>query len=100
MVSLMRSARGGNMEQLKEKSKAFQFLAPLHKEATRLAEAMTEARAAAEEEVRLRTHSEAIWTPERLNAEAKLILKDKMLIVVSNREPYMHIHNGEGDRNA
>jgi len=55
---------------------------------------MTEARAVAEEEVKLRTHGEAIWTPSRLNAEAKLILKNRMLIVVSNREPYMHIYEG------
>jgi len=93
MVNWMKSARVGNIEQLKQ-TFSFRFLAPLHTEATRLAEAMTEARAAAEEEVKLRTHGEAIWTPVRLNAEAKLILKNRMLIVVSNREPYMHIHDG------
>lgn len=89
----MKSARVGNIEQLKQ-TFSFRFLAPLHTEATRLAEAMTEARAAAEEEVKLRTFGEAIWTPIRLNAEAKLILKNRMLIVVSNREPYMHINDG------
>jgi len=93
MVNWMKSTRVGNAETLKQ-TFSLRFLAPLHTEATRLAEAMTEARAAAEEEVKLRTHGEAIWTPGRLNAEAKLILKERMLIVVSNREPYMHIHDG------
>jgi len=93
MVKWMKSARVGNVEQLTQ-TFSFRFLGPLHTEATRLAEAMTEARAVAEEEVKLRTHGEAIWTPSRLNAEAKLILKNRMLIVVSNREPYMHIYEG------
>jgi len=87
-------ARAGNTEQLKQ-TQPSEFLSPVHKEVTRLAEAITEARAAAEEEAVLRTQGEAVWTPERLNAEAGRILKDKMLIVVSNREPYMHIHEGK-----
>jgi trehalose-6-phosphate synthase len=93
MVTWMKSARVGRFE-LPTKQFPFSFLTPLHSEATRLAEAMTEARAAAEEEVLLRTHGEAIWTPTRLKAEAKLILKNRILVVVSNREPYMHIHEG------
>src|SRR4030095_969482 len=45
-------------------------------------------------EAKLRTTSEAIWTPERLNEEMKKVLENKMMVVVSNREPYMHIHSG------
>lgn len=93
LVQLMKSARIGKMDQVKQ-TLSFGFLKPLHTEATRLAEAITEARAAAEEEATLRTHGEAVWTPERLNVEAMHILKNKRLIVVSNREPYMHIHDG------
>jgi trehalose 6-phosphate synthase len=56
---------------------------------------MNEAKATAEEEARLRTSAEAIWTPERLRVEMENLLHGKKLIVVSNREPYMHIHEGK-----
>jgi|WetSurMetagenome_2_1015567.scaffolds.fasta_scaffold07250_5 trehalose-6-phosphate synthase len=94
LVRWMGSVRAGSKEQLKQNFAA-RFLRPLHTEAKHLATAVTEARAAAEEEVKLRTRGESIWTAGRLNEEAKLILKSKMLIVVSNREPYMHIHEGK-----
>jgi trehalose-6-phosphate synthase len=71
------------------------FLAPLHKEIESIAKAMFEAKATAVEEARLRTNSEAIWTPERLKVEMGNLLQDKRMIVVSNREPYMHIHEGK-----
>jgi trehalose 6-phosphate synthase len=67
----------------------------LHKEITGIAYAMQEARATAEEEAKLRTTGEAIWTSERLKEEVKKILPDKTLVVVSNREPYMHVHAGK-----
>ena len=43
----------------------------------------------------LRSSAEAIWTPERLRVEIENLLRKKKMIVVSNREPYMHIHNGK-----
>jgi trehalose-6-phosphate synthase len=92
-VKWLNSVRAGNISQIRQ-TFALGFLAPLHKEATKLAEAMKEARAIAEEEVMLRTLGEAIWTPVRLQAEARQILKERVLIVVSNREPYMHMQNG------
>jgi trehalose-6-phosphate synthase len=71
------------------------FLDPLHKEIEFIAKAMYEAKANAEEEARLRTSGEAIWTPERLKIEMKNLLQKTKMIVVSNREPYMHIHEGK-----
>jgi trehalose-6-phosphate synthase len=71
------------------------FLDPLHKEIENIAKAMNEAKATAEEEARLRTSGEAIWTPERLKVEMENLLQKKKMIVVSNREPYMHIHEGK-----
>jgi trehalose 6-phosphate synthase len=56
---------------------------------------MQEAKAVAQEEAKLRTTAESIWTPERLNEEMKHLLHEKKLIVVSNREPYMHIRSGK-----
>jgi trehalose-6-phosphate synthase len=71
------------------------FLDPLHKEIEYIAKAMHEAKATAEEEAKLRTSAEAIWTPDRLKVEMEILLQKKKIIVVSNREPYMHIHSGK-----
>ena len=94
IVNWIKSVRSGNIEPLNVKSRV-SFLEPLHKEITGIANAMQEARAAAEEEARLRSLGEAIWTPDRLKEEVKKVLADKALIVVSNREPYMHVHSGK-----
>lgn len=93
VVEWVKAARSGNVEQLKTRPPS-PFLAPLYKEISGIAQAMQEARAIAQEEARLRTSAESVWTPERLNEEMKQLLQDKKLIVVSNREPYMHIHAG------
>jgi trehalose-6-phosphate synthase len=95
IVNWLKAVRGGNTELLDEKSPVG-FLAPLHKEIRNIAHDMQEARAVAEEEVKLRTLGEAIWTQDRLKEEVKKLLPNKTLIVVSNREPYMHIHEGKG----
>ncbi len=94
IVNWLRAVRGGNTELLDEKS-PIGFLAPLHKEIRNIAHDMQEARAVAEEEARIRTLGEAIWTQDRLREEVKRLLPNKNLIVVSNREPYMHIHDGK-----
>ena len=72
------------------------ILDPLHREIEYMAKLMNEAKATAEEEARLRSSAEAIWTPERLKVEMGNLLHNRKLVVVSNREPYMHIHNGKG----
>ncbi len=93
IVNWMRAVRDGNPDLINEKSPVG-FLAPLHKEIKGIAHAMQEARAVAEEEAKLRTLGEAIWTPDRLKEEVKRLMPEKTLVVVSNREPYMHIHSG------
>ncbi len=94
VVDWVKAARSGNVEQLKNRPPT-NFLQPLYKEISDIAQAMQEARAIAREEAKLRTSAEAIWTPERLNEEMKQLLQDRKLIVVSNREPYMHIRAGK-----
>lgn len=94
IVDWAKAVRTGNTEQFKPQSRT-KFLAPLHKEIESIAKAMYEAKATAEEEARLRTNAEAIWTPERLKVEVGNLLKKRKMIVVSNREPYMHIHEGK-----
>jgi trehalose-6-phosphate synthase len=93
VVEWVKAARAGNVEQLKSRPPS-PFFAPLYKEISGIAQAMYEARAIAQEEARLRTTAESIWTPERLNEEMKLLLQNKKLVVISNREPYMHIRQG------
>lgn len=94
IVDWVKAARIGNIDQLQQQPPAH-FLKPLHNEIVHIAKAMHEAKATAEEEARLRTSAEAIWTPERLKVEMENLLENKKMIVVSNREPYMHIHEGK-----
>jgi trehalose-6-phosphate synthase len=95
IVVWIKAVRTGNIRQISSQPH-LDFLDPLHKEIESIAKAMNEAKATAEEEARLRTSAEAIWTPERLKVEMGILLHGKKLIVVSNREPYMHIHEGKG----
>jgi trehalose-6-phosphate synthase len=95
IVDWTKSARSGNIDELNTSPPA-SFLAPLHKEILNITREMQIAKITAEEEARLRTKGEAIWTPDRLKAEVQNLLLNKKMIVVSNREPYMHIHEGAG----
>jgi len=94
IVVWAKAIRTGNIRQIKPEPH-LDFLDPLHKEIESIAKAMNEAKATAEEEARLRSSAEAIWTPERLKVEMENLLQNRKMIVVSNREPYMHIHDGK-----
>jgi len=94
IVDWAKALRTGKAVQSRPRT-SLDFLGPLHKEIENIAMAMNEAKATAREEARLRTSNEAIWTPERLKAEIENLLEGKKMIVVSNREPYMHIHEGK-----
>jgi trehalose-6-phosphate synthase/HAMP domain-containing protein len=72
------------------------FFKPLAQEVSHLARSLEAARAAAEEEARLRASGESLWTPERLRVHVRGRLQERPLFVVSNREPYMHAHRGKG----
>ncbi len=94
VVLWAKALRTGNVD-LSARKPPVNFLAPLHREIEYFARAVQEAKATAEEEARLRSSSEAIWTPERLKVEVANLLEKKKMIVVSNREPYMHVHAGK-----
>ncbi|HKV04895.1 MAG TPA: trehalose-6-phosphate synthase [Candidatus Acidoferrales bacterium] len=70
------------------------FLAPFSQEVVNFAHSLSEARAAAAEEARLRETGESLWTPERLRVSVQSKLRGS-LFVVSNREPYMHVRRGK-----
>ena len=65
---------------------------PLAREVTQLATSLTAARAAAQEEARLRDTAESTWTTERLRVFVEGRLGGTRLFAVSNREPYEHLH--------
>jgi trehalose-6-phosphate synthase len=70
-----------------------EILDQIHHEVTHLARDLNTARAAAEEEARLRDSNASLWTAERLRVSLRSKLREKPLFVVSNREPYMHVFN-------
>ena len=68
---------------------------PLAWEVVTMAENLSQARNAAENEARLREAGESSWTPERLAVQIQQRLHGGRLFVVSNREPYIHQRNGK-----
>ncbi len=68
---------------------------PLAWEVVTLAESLSQARIAAENEARLRDASESRWTADRLAVQVQTRLDGGRLFVVSNREPYTHQRNGK-----
>ena len=90
----LRTLRTGQPNPQPEHSKG-EILDQLHHEVTHLANDLSSARAAAEEEARLRDSNASTWTAERLRVSLRNKLHDKPLFVVSNREPYMHVFNGK-----
>jgi len=69
---------------------------PLTQEVTRLASSLVAARAAAEQEARLRETAESHWTAERLRVFVQGRLGGDHLFAVSNREPYEHFRGDKG----
>ncbi len=66
------------------------LLKPVSREFTKLNAKLRSAQQTAQEVSQSKTDEE-IWTPVRLKAHAMSQIGDKKLIVVSNREPYIHI---------
>ncbi len=67
---------------------------PITSEVAHLATSLHVARAAAEEEARLRETGSSQWTAERLRISMQGKLKGSRLFAVSNREPYEHSRQG------
>lgn len=93
MSEWMNNVRRGKVDEIMKMPKEDLF-APISTELSNLAKSLAMARRAAEEEARLRQKAESIWTKERLKEHVRAKLGDKRFIVVSNREPYMHVRHG------
>lgn len=87
----LRTGRGPRKARLPQED----LFRPLMQEVTHFAKSLEAARAAAEEEARLRETAESLWTPERLRVHVRSKLQQKPLFVVSNREPLMHVRRGK-----
>ena len=73
-------------------------LDPLISEVNRMAKSLAVARAKAEEASVLNVRPENLWTAQRLKEQMGVELKGKKLVLVSNREPYVHEKDGTGIR--
>lgn len=68
---------------------------PLAREVATLTQSLNDARSAAENEARLREASASQWTADRLAVHVRTRMNGGRLLVVSNREPYMHVRQGK-----
>jgi trehalose 6-phosphate synthase len=92
VVERMRRLRTGQVEQ---PAQAELSLFPnLVREVETITESLIAARASAETEARLREAGESQWTAERLAVRIRNRSGSSRIFVVSNREPYMHVHQG------
>ena len=90
----MRALRTGNVSFRQEVPDLAMFR-PLAREVATMAASLNHARNAAENEARLRDAAESLWTADRLSVQLRTRLEDSRLLVVSNREPYMHRRDGK-----
>jgi trehalose-6-phosphate synthase/HAMP domain-containing protein len=95
MAKWMRETRAGGSSDGTSMPPSEELFQPLAKEISQFVRSLETARAAATEEARLREAAEAIWTPERLRVHVESRLRKNPLFVVSNREPYSHVHQGK-----
>jgi trehalose 6-phosphate synthase len=87
LAEWMRRLRFGNTQEAPPKGLAVSRLAD---ESEHLAASFRAARSREREEAEGVLRSERTWTRERLRAHAIDALNEQQLVVVSNREPYMH----------
>jgi trehalose 6-phosphate synthase len=71
------------------------MLDPLISEVNQLAKSLSIARARAEEEARSHPKSDPLWTSSSLKEYMRAELEGKKLFLISNREPYMHVKEGQ-----
>jgi alpha,alpha-trehalose-phosphate synthase [UDP-forming] len=90
----MRALRMGRISS-RQQMPDLDLFRPLAWEVVTLAESLSQARSAAENEARLREASESMWTADRLAVQVQARLNGGRLFVVSNREPYSHQRSGK-----
>jgi len=94
MAEWLRELRTGGGAPAEGQAPNEAMFGPLASEVARFASSLHMARAAAEEEARLRDASLSLWTAERLRIAMQGKLNGSRLFAVSNREPYEHVRQG------
>ena len=90
----LRRLRTGSSRNFDTDSVDLSFFSPIAHEFENIAHSLKAARAAATAEAHLRESGETWWTAEKLTLHMRKFAVDGRIFVVSNREPYMHIRNG------
>jgi trehalose-6-phosphate synthase len=90
----MKALRTGKIS-FRQEVPDLEMFRPLAREVATMAASLNHARNAAENEARLREAGESMWTADRLSVQLRTRLDGGHLVVVSNREPYMHERNGK-----
>lgn len=92
----LKQARAGTPEQSSPKQSNSIFFKPLEKEISNIRKSLFEARSSATEEARLRLEKlDSPWTEQRLKVFVKDMLKKRSIYMVSNKEPYIHVKEGQ-----
>lgn len=90
-VDSIKKARIGKLDQVPVRFGGNFFLQPIINEVTKINKSLREAQKIASQEARLRLEKiDSPWTAQRLKEFTKDILKGRHIVVVSNREPYIH----------
>ena len=91
LIKSLKSVRNTSSDSEDRKMPYNPFLGPLAQEVESVRKSLWEAKAKAQVEAKLRLEKlDSPWTAERLSAFVTDILKGRMFMTVSNREPYVH----------
>lgn len=95
LVETLKLSRIGVTQQNPKGLTSSLFFRPLVKEISNIQRSLKDARISASEEARLRLEKlDSPWTAERLKEFIKETLKERTIVMVSNREPYIHFKEG------
>ncbi len=94
LVETLRQTRFGGIQNSKGLNNSFLFR-PLQREISHMQQNLIQARLAVTEEAKANLEKlDSPWTAERLKEFVKELLRDQTIVVVSNREPYVHTKVG------
>ncbi len=94
LLSVMQLSRGGKGQRVVGRATSPLF-EPVMREFSSIQKRLTRAQAAAQDEARSSLEKlDSPWTAERLREFTKGLLKNRAIVTVSNREPYVHTKQG------
>lgn len=95
LIQVIRSAKDGEIQNKHIYLKNRSFFTPIVKEILALNQSLSDSKLKASEQAKqLFEKLDAPWTAERLKEYTKNTIKSRTIVVVSNREPYIHKKDG------